>query len=161
LSAELLVSRDGETKCYNSLLVLEFILSILDSERGLYQACRLQPRTLAEPRAFFRRRGPADAADSGRLRSQPEVSEARSAWRRVTLVEGEHAVTNSHVDLIAVDEALQQLAKLDARKARVVELRFFGGLSLEETAEALQVSTDSVGRDWRAAKAWLMRELKR
>jgi RNA polymerase sigma-70 factor, ECF subfamily len=82
-------------------------------------------------------------------------------WRRVTLVEGEHAAPNSDVDLVAVDEALQELAKLDARKARVVELRFFGGLSLEETAEALQVSTDSVGRDWRAARAWLMRELKR
>jgi RNA polymerase sigma-70 factor (ECF subfamily) len=82
-------------------------------------------------------------------------------WRRVTLVEGEHAATNSDVDLVAVDDALQELAKLDARKARVVELRFFGGLSLEETAEALQVSTDSVGRDWRAARAWLMRELKR
>jgi RNA polymerase sigma factor (sigma-70 family) len=54
-----------------------------------------------------------------------------------------------------VDDALQELARLDPRKARVVELRFFSGLSLEETAEALKVSTDTVGRDWRAAKAWL------
>jgi RNA polymerase sigma factor (sigma-70 family) len=64
-------------------------------------------------------------------------------------------------DLVAVDEALQELSKLDYRKAQVVELRFFGGLTLEETAEALKVSTDTVGRDWRAAKAWLTRELKR
>jgi RNA polymerase sigma factor (sigma-70 family) len=65
------------------------------------------------------------------------------------------------VDLAAVNDALDQLERLDARKARVVELRFFGGLSLEETAEALNVSTDTIGRDWRAAKAWLTRELKR
>jgi RNA polymerase sigma-70 factor, ECF subfamily len=64
-------------------------------------------------------------------------------------------------DLVALDAALQGLAKLDPRKARVIELRFFGGLSLEETSEALQVSTDTVGRDWRAAKAWLVCELKR
>ena len=83
-------------------------------------------------------------------------------WRRMTLAEGRGIVaTNFDSDLVAVDEALQELAKLDVRKARVVELRFFGGLSLEETAEALQISTDTVGRDWRAAKAWLMRELKR
>ena len=82
-------------------------------------------------------------------------------WRRVTFAEGLGAATNLDSDLVALDEALQGLAKLDPRKARVVELRFFGGLRLEETAEALQVSTDTVGRDWRAAKAWLMRELKR
>jgi RNA polymerase sigma-70 factor (ECF subfamily) len=82
-------------------------------------------------------------------------------WRQVTLAEGLSVAANLDKDLVALDEALQELAKLDPRKARTVELRFFGGLSLEETAEALQVSTDTVGRDWRAAKAWLMRELKR
>jgi RNA polymerase sigma factor (sigma-70 family) len=69
--------------------------------------------------------------------------------------------TNASPDLVVVDEALHALARLDPRKAQVVELRFFGGLTLEETAEALNVSTDTVGRDWRAAKAWLTRELKR
>lgn len=64
-------------------------------------------------------------------------------------------------DLVALDDALEGLAKLDPRKSRVVELRFFGGLSLEETAEALGVSTDTVGRDWSAARAWLLRELTR
>jgi RNA polymerase sigma factor (TIGR02999 family) len=82
-------------------------------------------------------------------------------WRRVTLAEGEDFVARSDSDLVAVDEALEALARMDPRKGQVVELRFFGGLSLEETAEALQVSTDTVGRDWRAAKAWLTRELKR
>jgi len=58
-------------------------------------------------------------------------------------------------DLIALDEALVELAKLDPRKSRVVELRYFGGLSLEETAEVVGVSLMTVRRDWRAAKAWL------
>jgi RNA polymerase sigma-70 factor (ECF subfamily) len=63
-------------------------------------------------------------------------------------------------DLIAVDDALNTLAAFDARQARVVELRFFGGLSEEETAEVLGVSTRTVKRDWAVAKAWLMREMK-
>jgi RNA polymerase sigma factor (TIGR02999 family) len=62
-------------------------------------------------------------------------------------------------DLVAIDEALQALAKVDGRKGRVVELRFFGGLSLEETAEVLKVSPETVRRDWRLAKVWLLREL--
>lgn len=62
-------------------------------------------------------------------------------------------------DLVAVDDALNQLAKVDERKSQVVVLRFFGGLSVEETAEVLKVSPDTVARDWRLAKAWLKREL--
>lgn len=63
-------------------------------------------------------------------------------------------------DLLTLDEALEALAALDDRKSRVVELRFFGGLSLEETAEALGVSTKTVMRDWDFAKAWLQREMR-
>ena len=63
-------------------------------------------------------------------------------------------------DLVALSEALDQLAKLDPRKARVVELRFYGGLSVEDSAEVLKVSPETVMRDWRLAKAWLWRELK-
>jgi RNA polymerase sigma-70 factor, ECF subfamily len=63
------------------------------------------------------------------------------------------------VDVEALDEALTRLDKLDARKGRVVELRFFGGLSVEETAEVLEVSEETVTRDWRVAKTWLIREL--
>ena len=62
-------------------------------------------------------------------------------------------------ELIALDEALDELAKIDPRKSRVVELRYFGGLSLEETAEVLEVSLMTVRRDWRAAKAWLFRAI--
>src|SRR5580700_336311 len=62
-------------------------------------------------------------------------------------------------DLVAMDDALNELAKVDDRKSQVVVMRFFGGLSVEETAEVLKVSPDTVARDWRLAKAWLMREL--
>jgi RNA polymerase sigma factor (TIGR02999 family) len=62
-------------------------------------------------------------------------------------------------DLVALDYALTALAVIDERKSRVVELRFFGGLSVEETAEVLKISPDSVMRDWRLAKAWLAREM--
>jgi RNA polymerase sigma-70 factor, ECF subfamily len=62
-------------------------------------------------------------------------------------------------DLVALDDALNELAKVDDRKSQVVTMRFFGGLSVEETAEALKVSPETVARDWRLAKAWLMREL--
>ncbi len=62
-------------------------------------------------------------------------------------------------ELIALDDALNALAQMDPRKARVVEMRFFAGLSVEETAEVLQVSSDTVKRDWRLARAWLLAEL--
>lgn len=64
-----------------------------------------------------------------------------------------------HPDLLKVDDALNRLARVDQRKSQVVELRFFGGLSVEETAEVLQVSGETVMRDWRLAKVWLLREL--
>jgi RNA polymerase sigma factor (TIGR02999 family) len=64
-------------------------------------------------------------------------------------------------ELAALDDALSTLAGFDARKAKVVELRFFGGLSVGETAEVLQVSEQTVLRDWKLAKAWLMHELRR
>ena len=63
-------------------------------------------------------------------------------------------------ELVALDDALDELAKLDPRKGRVVELRYFGGFSLEETAEVLEVSVMTVRRDWRAAKAWLFRRMR-
>jgi RNA polymerase sigma factor (TIGR02999 family) len=74
----------------------------------------------------------------------------------------EHALTLGAArspDLVAVDDALSALADLDARKSTVVELRFFGGLTVEQTAEALAVSRETVIRDWRFARAWLLREL--
>jgi RNA polymerase sigma factor (TIGR02999 family) len=64
-------------------------------------------------------------------------------------------------DLVALDDALSAFSQLEPRRARVVELRFFGGLSVEETAEVLGISAPSVMRDWKLAKAWLVRELSR
>lgn len=63
-------------------------------------------------------------------------------------------------EIIAVDDALKDLSAFDARKARVVELRFFGGLGVEETAEILKVSPETVKRDWKMAKVWLIREIR-
>jgi RNA polymerase sigma factor (TIGR02999 family) len=62
-------------------------------------------------------------------------------------------------DLVSLNDALEALIRVDERKGRVIELRFFGGLSVEETAEVLKVSPDTVMRDWRLAKAWLLREM--
>jgi RNA polymerase sigma-70 factor, ECF subfamily len=68
-------------------------------------------------------------------------------------------VATAGSEVVAVDEALQKLAKTDPRKSEMVELRFFGGLTVEETASVLGVSPETVMRDWKLAKAWLMREL--
>jgi len=79
---------------------------------------------------------------------------------RVTFDEGLLVANEIRHDFVALDEALNELATFDERKSRVIELRFFGGLSVEETASVLQVSPDTVMRDWRLAKAWLSRELR-
>ena len=65
------------------------------------------------------------------------------------------------MNLVALDDALKALAAVDERKSKVVELKFFGGLNVEETAEVLRVSSDTVMRDWKLAKIWLLRELSR
>ena len=79
---------------------------------------------------------------------------------RVTFDEGLAVTDEPGQDLVALDDALNALATVDARKATVIELRFFGGLSVEETASVLTVSVDTVMRDWKLAKAWLLRELR-
>ncbi|HET9533090.1 MAG TPA: sigma-70 family RNA polymerase sigma factor [Blastocatellia bacterium] len=78
---------------------------------------------------------------------------------RVSLSGADRIARERSADLVALDEALQALEKLNERQAKVVELRFFGGLSLEETAEALKVSVGTVKRDWSFAEAWLYKEL--
>jgi len=77
----------------------------------------------------------------------------------VTLDEMQLPASTRSPDLVALDESLNRLAQADPRKGRVVELRFFGGLTVEETAEVLGVSVDTVMRDWGFAKAWLLRQL--
>lgn len=81
------------------------------------------------------------------------------AQLRLTLDESLAVAKDSDVDLLAIDEALNRLAIIDAKQARVVELRFFSGLSVEETAAALGVSPKTVKRDWSVARAWLRREI--
>jgi len=96
-----------------------------------------------------------------------DMARARNAQKRgghtVHVPVDERAIANPEppVDLLALDSALDRLAAFDARKSRVVELRFFGGLDVEETAAALDVSPQTVMRDWRLAKLWLVRELNR
>ena len=82
------------------------------------------------------------------------------ALRRVTFGQ-DLAVASDTPDLIAIDDALLALATQYERKSQVVELRFFGGLSVEETAEVLEISPETVTRDWKFAKNWLLRELSR
>ena len=79
--------------------------------------------------------------------------------RKIALDEGLVMSPVKDNDMVDLDDALKALAEVDARKSKVVELRFFGGMSVEETAEVLKVSQDTVMRDWRLAKAWLWREL--
>ena len=80
---------------------------------------------------------------------------------RVSLSEAASFTEEQGADLVALDEALTALAEMDPRKGQVVEMRFFGGLSVEEVAEVLKVSEETVIRDWRLAKVWLLRELSR
>jgi RNA polymerase sigma-70 factor, ECF subfamily len=78
---------------------------------------------------------------------------------RVPLDEGLRCTEPHGVEVLALDQALESLSKIDRRKSHVVELRFFGGLNVEETAEVLEISPETVQRDWRMAKTWLFREL--
>jgi len=81
--------------------------------------------------------------------------------QRVSLDKAMPITPEPEIDVLAVDRALEAFAKIDARKSQVVELRFFGGLSVDETAEVLGISVETVKRDWRFAKLWLSRELTR
>jgi len=78
---------------------------------------------------------------------------------KVTSFEDVAAPDPNGIDIVALDQALDRLSTLDAQQSRVVELRFFGGLSIEEIAEALQISPATVKRDWAMARSWLYREL--
>jgi RNA polymerase sigma factor (TIGR02999 family) len=108
-------------------------------------------------------------AMSARLMRRILVDHARSrnyrkrggGARRTTFDEAIPLGSTTGADLIALDDALNALAALDPRKSQVVEMRFFGGLSVQESATVLHVSPDTVMRDWKLAKVWLLRELER
>ena len=95
--------------------------------------------------------------DQARTRSRVKRG---GEWRRISLDDSDIPADNSDESLLALDEAMDRLAVFDGRKARVVELRFFGGMTNQEIAEATGISVDTVKRDWSFAKLWLARELK-
>ncbi len=90
---------------------------------------------------------------------QRQFQKRGGAAMRVAFDEALAVPQQRPADLVALDDALVSLAELDKRKSQVVELRFFGGLSIEETASVLDISTDTVKREWRSAKLWLRKEL--
>lgn len=93
--------------------------------------------------------------------ARKRVVRAQDPARRLTLAGVARAEHGREVDLLGLDDALTRLASVDPRWARVVELRFFGGLSVKQVAEALRVSERTVDRDWTMARAWLKREIER
>jgi RNA polymerase sigma-70 factor (ECF subfamily) len=130
-------------------LVNEAFLRLVDLRRIRWQA---RTHFLALSARLMRR----ILVDHARSRSYQKRGGGAA---NVTLDEALVASPERGVDLVALDDALEDLARVDARKSQVVELRFFGGLSVEETAEALKVSPETVTRDWRLAKVWLLREI--
>jgi RNA polymerase sigma-70 factor, ECF subfamily len=140
--------RDGHTlqttELINELYLRLSDLRLIDwqNRAHFFALCARQMRRILTDQARARRsRKRGDGARAISLDDAPAISAEPSA------------------DLVAIDDALSQLAEVDERKSQVVVLRFFGGLSVEETAEVLKVSPETVARDWRLAKAWLMREL--
>jgi RNA polymerase sigma factor (TIGR02999 family) len=89
------------------------------------------------------------------------MSKRSGRWARVTLDEDVAQSQAREVDVLDLDRALTELAKFDARKSQIAELRFFGGLTLEETGELCDLSLATVERDWQAARAWLYARLRR
>jgi RNA polymerase sigma factor (TIGR02999 family) len=94
--------------------------------------------------------------DHARMR---QAAKRGGAAQQVTLDEAAVVAAERAAELVALDDALQSLAAFDRRKSQVVEMRYFGGLTVEETAEVLQVSPETVARDWRLGRTWLLREL--
>lgn len=92
--------------------------------------------------------------------ARARLARKRDGGCRITLAEHLAVAEPGEVDVLAVDEALNRLGALDPQQARIVELRYFGGLSIRETAEVLDVSEATVKRDWATARAWLHREIE-
>ena len=130
-------------------------------QRGVSAAGRREATSTWQDRAHF-------LAVSARVMRRILVDHARARRSQkrggdaaqVTFDEALVVTNEPRQDFVALDDALEALATFDERKSRVIELRFFGGLSVEETAAVLKVSPDTVMRDWRLAKAWLQREMR-
>jgi RNA polymerase sigma factor (TIGR02999 family) len=178
ISRLLAAHREGDKEALDRLLPLvydelrQLAASYLRRERGNHT---LQPTALVHE-AYFRLVDQRDAAWQNRSHFfgvaahlmrliLVDHARARSAEKRggdavrVPLDDLFRAAKQNDTDVLALDEALSRLAALDAQQVRVVELRYFGGLNVEETAEALGISAATVKRDWSVARMWLRREL--
>jgi RNA polymerase sigma factor (TIGR02999 family) len=131
-------------------LVHEAFLRLVDTDR-------VEWKTRAHFMAVAARTMRRILVDHARRRNAAK----RGGGKKVTLVEGLAFNEQRPLDLVALDEALAKLAVIDGRQSSVVELRFFGGLAVEEIADVLDVSTATVKRDWRFARAWLLHELSK
>jgi RNA polymerase sigma-70 factor (ECF subfamily) len=133
-----------------TMLVHEAYMRLVDQRRMVWQnrgqffgvACQMMRRILVD-----RARAHRMAKRSGR-------------WARVTLDDAARATPPVDVDVLDLDAALTRLAAFDPRRSQLVELRFFGGLSLTEAAEVIGISVSTAERDWQAARAWLLKELR-
>jgi RNA polymerase sigma factor (TIGR02999 family) len=130
-------------------LVNEAYLRLVDQKRA---AWRNRAQFFAVASEIMRR----ILVDGARAR---KMNKRSGQWARVTLDPAHVATHPAEVDVLDLDAALRQLATFDPRKSRIAELRFFGGLSLEEAGEVLGVSLATVERDWQAARAWLFKTL--
>jgi RNA polymerase sigma factor (TIGR02999 family) len=142
--------RPGQT-LQATALVNEAYLRLVDSRQANWQNRAHFFAVSAE----MMRRILVDRARSRRSQKRGKGTPSLELEEALLVAEGRSA------DLVALDDALNTLTALDRRKGQVVELRFFGGLSVEETAEVLKVSKETVMRDWKLAKSWLRRELSR
>ena len=92
--------------------------------------------------------------------ARSKQSRKRGGWQERVTLSDNTAISDGHSgEIVALDEALKNLATLDERKSRVVEMKFFGGLNVEEIAEVLKISPETVKRDWSFSRTWLLREL--
>lgn len=148
-AAQLRRERRGQT-LQPTALVHEAYLRLVDQQRIVWQnrgqffgvASQMMRRILVD-----------------RARAQ-RMTKRSGQWARVTLDEAVRATSAVDVDVLDLDAALTRLAAFDPRKGQLVELRFFGGLSLTEAGEALGISLATAERDWQAARAWLFKELR-
>lgn len=147
-AAHLRRERPGHT-LQPTALVHEAYLRLIDQQRAVWQD-RAQFFSVASQ---MMRRILVDGARARRM------AKRSGRWSRVTLDHAEGTTQGVDVEVLDLDRALTRLGTFDARRSQVAELRFFGGLSLEETSQVLAVSRATIERDWQAARAWLFKEL--
>jgi RNA polymerase sigma factor (TIGR02999 family) len=147
--------QERENTLQTTALVHEAYIRLVDA-KGL--ACQDRTHFFALS-AQIMRRILVDAARARVAAKRGGVAPPLDHSEAINLDEIAENASQKSAEVLALDQALDDLARVDARKARVIELRFFGGLSVEETADVLQISPQSVMRDWKLARAWLVREL--